>query len=66
MPVGELRLQEKIRARHDARAVGGGQPLADAGLEVVPPLIRGVDARKPVRSASSVRAGVRSSFQAVP
>ena len=41
--IGELRLQEQIRARDDARAVGGGEPLTDAGFEVVAPLVRGVD-----------------------
>src|SRR3989442_1513959 len=34
--VSELRLQEEVRARDHARPVGGGEPLADAGLEVVP------------------------------
>src|SRR6058998_2869484 len=42
--VGELRLQKKIRTRHHARAVGGGEPLTDSGLDVVPPLVGGVDA----------------------
>ncbi len=42
--VGELCLQEEVRARDDPRAIGGGEPLAHAGLEVVPALIGGVDA----------------------
>ena len=42
--VRELRLQEEVRARDDPRAIGGGEPLAHAGLEVVPPLVGGVDA----------------------
>src|SRR2546425_34597 len=46
VPVGELRLEEQLLARHDACAVRGGEALADAGLEVVAPLVRGVDAAK--------------------
>jgi hypothetical protein len=42
--VGELRLEEEVRAGDDPRPIGGGEPLADAGLEVVPALIGGVDA----------------------
>ncbi len=42
--VRELRLEEEIFARDDPRAVGGGEPLPHAGLEVVAPLVRGVDA----------------------
>ena len=42
--VGELGLQEQVRARDDARAVGGGERLPDAGLEVVLALVGGVDA----------------------
>src|SRR5207245_2999469 len=39
-----LRLQEETLARDDARAVGRGEPLANGGLDVVPPLVGGVDA----------------------
>jgi len=42
--VGEFRLQEQIRARDQPRAVGGGEPLTDSALEVMPPLVGGVDA----------------------
>ena len=42
--VRELRLQEQILACDDAGAVGRGQSLTDAGLVIVPPLVRGVDA----------------------
>ena len=58
--VGELRLEEEIRARDHARAVGGGEPLTDAGLEVVPPLVGGVDApeARPERELGERRGAV--------
>ncbi len=46
IPVRELRLQKEIRARHQARAIGRGEALTDSRLEVVPPLIGGVDRPK--------------------
>jgi hypothetical protein len=64
--ISKLRLQEKVRARDNARAVSGGEPLTDSGLEVMPALIAVSMPRKPIRSASSTRAWVRSSFHAVP
>src|SRR4029453_4277226 len=42
--VVEFRVEEEIVAGDDPRAVGGGEPLPHAGLEVVAPLVRGVDA----------------------
>ena len=58
--VRELRLQEEIRARDHARAVGGGERLADSGLEVVPPLVGGVDApeARPERELGEGRGAV--------
>ena len=65
--VSELRLQEKIGACRYAGSIGSGQAFADPSLEIMP--FAGLTAsmpRKPARRASSVRAAVRSSFQAVP
>src|SRR3982751_6884350 len=45
--IGELRLQEHVGTRDDAGAVRGRQRVADRGLDVVPALIRGIDAPKP-------------------
>jgi hypothetical protein len=41
--IRELGLEEEIRARDEARAVRGGERLADPRFEIVAPLIRGVD-----------------------
>jgi len=56
----------KRSAGDEGRAVRGGERLADARLEVVPPLIRGVDAPEARAERELDEAGVRSSFQAVP
>ena len=45
-PVREFRLQEEICARDQARAIGGRQSLTDSRLDVVPPLVGGIDAPK--------------------
>ena len=45
--VGEFRLQEKLLARHYSGAIGCGEPLADSGFEVMPPLVGRVDGPKP-------------------
>jgi hypothetical protein len=44
LAVRELGLQEDLGPGHDAGPVGGGQPGADAGLEVVAALVGGVQA----------------------
>ena len=44
--IGELCLQKKISSRYHTRTVRRGQPLPDAGFEVVPALVRRVDATK--------------------
>jgi hypothetical protein len=44
--VRELGLEEHVGARDHAGAVGGGESLAHARLDVVTALIRGVDAAK--------------------
>jgi hypothetical protein len=43
---GVLGLEKDVGARDHAGAIGGGQALADTRLEVMPPLVRGVDAPK--------------------
>ena len=60
VPVGELGLQEEVAARDHARAIGGGEPLTDAGLEVVPALVGGVDAAeaRPERQLGQRRGAV--------
>jgi len=45
--LGIFRLKEQIGARYDSRAIRRSQPFADAGLEVMSPLIRRVDCAKP-------------------
>jgi len=44
--ISEFCLQKEIGSRYRARAISGGQPLAYSGLEVMPPLVRRVDAAK--------------------
>src|SRR5690349_14008131 len=44
--IRELRLHEHFIARDDARAIGGGQRLADAGFDVVTALVGGIDRAK--------------------
>ena len=42
--VSELRLEEEIRTRHDARAVRSRERVTDADFEVVPALVGRIDA----------------------
>ena len=43
-PIGVLRLQKQIGARHHSRAVDRRQSLANSGFVVMPPLVRCIDA----------------------
>ena len=44
--IGKFCLQKKIVARDQSCAISGGQSLTDSGFEVMPPLVRRVDAAK--------------------
>jgi len=44
--IGKFCLQKKIVARDHARAIGGGQSLTDASLEIMPTLVRRIDTAK--------------------